>query len=109
MTIVKVTNTQQVLVKEISRQLVKVTVPSQVAAIKVVTAGPQGPSFVPDSRKIDASTIGVIYTGRALHGAAESSPIWTITRSTYSAAGVRTSKGTAVNVTWTGRAGHTYT
>lgn len=43
MTVVKVTNTQQVLVKEISRQLVKVIVPSQTATVKVVVAGPQGP------------------------------------------------------------------
>lgn len=43
MTVVKVTNTQQVLVREISQQLVKVVVPSQIATIKVVTAGPQGP------------------------------------------------------------------
>lgn len=58
--------------------------------------------------RIDTSTAGVIYVGEAIYEAAESSPVWTITRSIYNAAGVRTSKGTAVNVTWTGRAGHTY-
>lgn len=59
--------------------------------------------------RVDTATAGVIYVGQAINGAAESSPVWTIVRTTYSAAGVRTSKGTATAVTWTGRAGHTYT
>jgi len=58
--------------------------------------------------RIDTSTAGVIYVGQAIHGAAEGSPVWTITRSTYSAAGLRTSKLQAVAVTWTGRVSHSY-
>jgi hypothetical protein len=58
--------------------------------------------------RVDASTAGTVYVGRTSYGAAESSPVWTITRTTYSAAGVRTSKLTATAVTWTGRASHTY-
>jgi len=58
--------------------------------------------------RVDAGTSGVIYVGSASYGTAESAAVWTITRSTYSAAGLRTSKLTAVAVTWTGRASHTY-
>jgi hypothetical protein len=59
--------------------------------------------------RVDTSTSGIIYVGEAIYDAEESSPIWTITRSTYNAAGIRLTKGTATGVTWTGRAGHTYT
>jgi hypothetical protein len=58
--------------------------------------------------RVDTSIIGVIYVGQALHGAAEGSPVWAITRSTYSPAGIRTSKGSATAATWTGRTSHTY-
>jgi len=58
--------------------------------------------------RVDAATAGAVYVGRASYGAAEGSPVWTITRSTYSPAGIRTSKGTATAVTWTGRTSHTY-
>jgi hypothetical protein len=58
--------------------------------------------------RIDTTTTGVIYVGQAISGAAEGSPVWTIVRTTYSAAGIRLTKGTATGVTWTGRAGHTY-
>jgi hypothetical protein len=58
---------------------------------------------------IDAATAGAIYVGLASYGTTESAAAWTITRSLYSAAGVRTSKGTATAVTWTGRSSHTYT
>lgn len=59
--------------------------------------------------RVDTDTQGVIYVGRGVYGLAESSVGWTITRTTYNIAGVRQSKGTATGVTWTGRAGHTYT
>jgi hypothetical protein len=58
--------------------------------------------------RVDASTVGTIMIGKAPHGSAESAPVWAITRSTYSPAGIRTSKGTATAVTWTGRTSHTY-
>lgn len=61
------------------------------------------------SVRVDTTANGVIYVGEAIYEADEASPIWAITRTTYNAAGVRTSKGTATAVTWTGRAGHTYT
>jgi len=58
---------------------------------------------------VDAiSTANTIYVGIAAKGAAQSSAVWTITRSVFSAAGIRTSKGTATGVTWTGRTTHTY-
>jgi hypothetical protein len=57
---------------------------------------------------VDADTAGSIYVGKAPQGVAESAARWTVTRSIYDAAGIRTSKGTAAGVTWTGRASHTY-
>jgi hypothetical protein len=58
--------------------------------------------------RIDATIANTLYIGKALQGSSESSAVWTIKKSTFSSAGVRTSIGTAVNVTWTGRTGHTY-
>lgn len=57
---------------------------------------------------IDGTTVGTIYAGRAPLGSVESAAVWAITRSQFNAAGIRTSKGTATNVTWTGRSTHTY-
>jgi hypothetical protein len=57
---------------------------------------------------IDALTLGIIYVGTAALGASTSAAVWTITRSQFSPAGIRTGKGTATAVTWTGRASHTY-
>lgn len=59
--------------------------------------------------RVDAETSGAIYTGRASYGSSESSPVWTVTRSLFNPAGIRTAKGTAVNVTWAARASATYT
>lgn len=58
---------------------------------------------------IDALTPTIIYVGSAAIGSSTGAGVWTIVKTTYSAAGIRTSRGTATNVTWTGRAGHTYT
>jgi hypothetical protein len=58
--------------------------------------------------RIDTNTQGIIYVGQAIHGAAEDSPVWTITRSLFNAAGIRTAKGSVSAATWTGRASHTY-
>lgn len=49
------------------------------------------------------------YLGRAPFGTVEGDAAWIITRLTVSIAGAVTATGTATNVTWTGRAGHTYT
>ena len=98
MTTITVTGqTQQVVVQEVATNV-----------IEVLTPGPQGPIRV--GRVLtDAATAGTIYVGTAPGGTAESTATWTITRSLFSAAGVRTSKGTATGVTWTGRSSHTYT
>jgi len=58
---------------------------------------------------IDASTAGTIYVGTAPVGSSVDASVWTIIKTTYTTAGIRTSKGTATNVTWTGRASHSYT
>lgn len=47
------------------------------------------------------------YAGVAPKNAAETDPVWSISRLTYSL-GVYVSTQVAVGVTWTGRAGHTY-
>lgn len=58
--------------------------------------------------RIDSSTLGVLYVGKASAGTSEATAAWTITRSTFSASGVRLSKGTASGVSWTNRATSTY-
>lgn len=58
---------------------------------------------------VDADTAGTIYVGTAPSGSSQSAAVWSITRSTFTAAGIRASKGIATNVTWTGRASHSYT
>jgi hypothetical protein len=47
------------------------------------------------------------YNGYALSGSSESANVWTITRINVNVDG-STTKGTATNVSWTGRASHTY-
>lgn len=64
----------------------------------------QGPNLA----RVDASTSGSIYAGSAAFGTAESSPAWTIVKTTFNAAGIRTSRGTATNVAWSSRASATY-
>jgi hypothetical protein len=58
---------------------------------------------------IDATSPNTIYVGRAVRGSAPALSVWTITRTTYSTAGLRLTKGTATAVTWTGRTSHSYT
>lgn len=48
------------------------------------------------------------YQGSAPQGSAEGDAVWTIYRLTY-AGGAYVETKSATNVTWTGRAGHTYT
>jgi hypothetical protein len=59
--------------------------------------------------RVDTSTAGTIYVGKALDGTAESSANWEIYKSTFNSAGLLLTTGVAINVTWTGRTGHTYT
>lgn len=80
--------------------------PDTPSVVEVGTVAPQQPVA---AVRVDASTAGTVYVGQAAYAAAESAAVWKITRSIYTAAGVRSSKGTATGVTWTGRAVHTYT
>lgn len=57
---------------------------------------------------VDALTAGIIYVGTAPIGSSMDAAIWTIIKTTYNPAGIRISKGTALAVTWAGRASHTY-
>lgn len=94
-----------------STTAVEVTAPSNPVVVEVSVPGPQGPigpTALPDATRIDASTIGVIYAGRAVNGSPETAAVWTVVKTTYSPAGIRLTRGTATGVTWTGRAGHTY-
>lgn len=70
--------------------------------------GPAGLDAPVSTIRIDSSIVSTLYVGRASQGSLESSAVWTVRKSTFDSAGVRTSIGTAVNVTWTGRTGHTY-
>jgi hypothetical protein len=109
MTTITVTGqTQQIVVQEVASNVIEVLTPAAPAVVQVIAEGPQGPVRV--GRVLtDATTAGTIYVGTAAGGTAESAAAWAITRSLFSAAGIRIGKGTATNVTWTGRAGHTYT
>ena len=76
---------------------------------KLIREATQWVNYAEPETLIDASTAGAIYVGTAPAGTAEGDAAWTIIRSLFSAAGIRTGKGTSTNVTWTGRASHTYT
>lgn len=108
---VQVIGTAQVIVTEVAEQVIELAVPAAPATVQIATAGPQGtagPSGI-GSVLVDATTTAnTIYVGIAAKDAAQSGAVWTITRSVFSAAGIRTSKGTAIGVTWTGRTTHTY-
>lgn len=111
------TNQPQIFITETAQPSIEVAAgvnaelqvlqPSAPATIEVSVPGPQGPLF-PKMLKIDSSVSNTIYVGLAEYDTAEADPAWIITRTTYNTAGVRTAKGVANNVTWTGRAGHTY-
>lgn len=88
--------------------VVKVTVPSGPAVVRVATPGPPGPLRIGQVR-VDADTAGIVYVGSAPFGADESDEAWAITKSTFSSAGVRISKGQAVAVAWTNRETAIYT
>lgn len=87
--------------------VVEVSVPSVPSVVEVSVPGPQGPAGGLARRHDWAPPYD--YLGTAPLGTAESSSAWRITRLTINPAGAVTATGTAVNVTWTGRAGHTYT
>lgn len=70
--------------------------------------GPAGADAPVMTVRVDTSTAGTIYVGKALNGTAESSANWEIYKSTFDTAGLLLTTGVATNVTWTGRAGHTY-
>ena len=101
---VEVISTQQVLVTETAANVVEVTTPGPAGPI-----GPAGADAPLKTVKVDTSTAGTQYVGKALSGTAESAALWRIVKSTFSSAGVLLTSGTATNVTWTGRTGHTYT
>lgn len=88
-----------------SEAVIEVTDPSVTTVVEVSVPQPQQPVA---AIRIDGTTNGIIYVGRASYGSSESAAAWTITRSTYNTAGVRLTKLTAIDVTWTGRAGHSY-
>ena len=108
---VHIASTGQILVTEVAEQVIEVQAPAMPATVEVITVGPQGVQGLSaiGSVLVDATTTAnTIYVGIAAKGATQSSAVWTITRSVFSAAGIRTSKGTATGVTWTGRTTHTY-
>jgi hypothetical protein len=98
-------NQVEVTIVPASQAVVELEGPSVPTVVEVSTPMPQQPVA---AVRVDAATAGTVYVGRATYGAAESAALWTITRSQFSPAGIRTGKGTATAVTWTGRASHTY-
>jgi hypothetical protein len=70
---------------------------------------PGGSGGTSSAVRIDStSTANTIYVGKAPAGSSESSAVWVITRTQFSAAGVQTGSSTITAVTWTGRTTHTY-
>lgn len=93
---------------EAPRVAVEVIEEAGVKVVEVIHPGPQGPALLPAITRVDTNTPGIVYVGRAPYGTSETAPTWTITRSLFSAAGVRVSKGQAVAVAWTDRETATY-
>lgn len=86
--------------------------------VEVTQPGPPGPAGDPGepgdpaptyATLIDSTSPTTIYVGKAPEGAAVGDATWTIRRSTFSAAGVLLTTGTATNVNWTNRTSHVYT
>lgn len=69
-------------------------------------AGPPGEDATVHARRQDHAT-PYMYLATAPAGSAEGSAVWRITRLLF-ASGVYTASGVVTNVTWAGRAGHTY-
>jgi hypothetical protein len=110
-TTVVVTEETGTVVVEDSGVATVVPTAASVVNLEISTTGPAGADggLIVGLFLVDASTPNVIYVGVADSGTAVSAADWLITKSTFNATGVRTSKGQANNVTWTGRTGHTYT
>lgn len=112
MTTVNVTSVSNNVVVTENGTTTVVTVPetSVITATAVGPQGPQGPQgeTALRERRHDWSS-PYDYCGLAAVGSAENAAVWTITRLTINSSGDVTAVGTATNVTWTGRAGHTYT
>ena len=85
-----------------------VTITDPQVGDKLIREATQWVNYAQPETLVDAGTAGVIYVGTAQHGTAQGSAAWTITRSVFNTAGIRTSRGTATGVSWTGRASHTY-
>lgn len=62
----------------------------------------------PNLSRIDVSTAGTIYAGTAPFGTDETAAAWIIVKAVFNAAGLRTSKGSAVNIAWSARSTATY-
>ena len=86
-----------------------VTITDPQVGDKLIREATEWVNYADPESLIDAETAGVIYVGTAPAGTAQTAASWTITRSTFSAAGIRTSRGTASGVSWTDRTSHTYT
>ena len=86
-----------------------VTITDPQVGDKLIREATQWVNYTEPESLIDAGTTGVIYVGTAPPGALQTASSWTITRSQFSAAGIRTSRGRAIGVSWTGRASHVYT
>lgn len=71
--------------------------------------GPAGADGVGvGDRRWDLASTTTAYCGVAPQGSLDSDAAWTITRLTFTAAGAVSATAVATDVTWTGRASHTY-
>lgn len=88
-------------------KLVRASIPQQAKIVRVSTPGVQGPLRLGRVR-VDADAQGILFIGTAPLDTPENAADWKITRSIFSPAGIRIGRGTAIGVTWTGRANHSY-
>lgn len=70
-------------------------------------AGPVGPAGMTYSRRYDQAG-NYQYVGAAPTGSAETDPVWTVRRLTYTNGIYSLTETSANNVTWAGRASHAY-
>jgi hypothetical protein len=109
MTTVNVSSLTNTVVVTENGSTTVVSVPST-SVVEAVTVGPQGPQGASGDKERRHDWVSPYdYCGTAPLGSSESASVWRVTRLTINALGDVTATGVATNVTWTGRATHTYT
>lgn len=94
------------VVEEAGVLVVEIDRPAAVDVVDVIHPGPQGPLALRERRHAWSAPFS--YCGTAPAGTPEGTASWTVTRIEIGSTGAVLAAGTATDVTWTGRTGHTY-